>query len=85
MPSKGMEIVQCSLLKEYSASMQFVEMREVSLTIAAGKFPLVAAFSGWKILQNGLNDELMWCLVVFQHDCMASTFSFLLKDILCLK
>ena len=29
---------------------------------------------GTEILQNHLNGELMWYLVVFQHDCMPSTF-----------
>ena len=39
-----------------------------------GNWSLFVTLQGWKILQNHLNDELMWCLVVFQHDCMPSTF-----------
>ena len=43
--------------------------------IAAGTEVCSLHFKVGRSLQNQLNDELMWCLVVFQHDCMPSTFS----------
>ena len=63
-----MEIVQRSLLRENSGSMQFVDTKEVS-SRSLRDWTLFATFSGWKVLQN----QLVWCLVKFQHDCMAST------------
>ena len=34
----------------------------------------VGYISGKKILENRLNDELMWCLVEFHTICIANTF-----------
>ena len=69
MPPEGIEIVQRSRLREKSGSMEFTETKEVSR-----RSPQEMKFVRYWSLQNQLNDELMWCLVVFQHNCMPSTF-----------
>ena len=52
--------------------MEFAETKEMSRRSPRElKF---VRYEGGKILQNHLSDELMWCLVGFQHDCMPSTF-----------
>ena len=75
-PPERTKIVQLSLKREKSGSMQFVETKQ-GIRVSSQSpwnWSLLAAFSGWKISQNHSNDELMRCLVVFQHDCIASTF-----------
>jgi len=52
---------------ENIGSMQFVETKEMR-SRSPREVKFVRYISGWKILENRLNDELFMCLVVFQHD-----------------
>ena len=54
--------------------MQFVDTKEVS-SPSPRELKFVCYTFMLEDLANQLNDELMWCLMVFQHDCMASTSS----------
>ena len=55
--------------------MEFAETKEVSRRSPRElKFVRYILTLEDLTVQNQLNDELMWCLVVFQHDCMPSTF-----------
>ena len=59
-------------LTESSGSMEFAETKEVSRR-SPRELKFVRYILRLADLTNQLNDELMWCLVVFQHDCMANT------------
>ena len=72
-PLEGMETVKRSLLRENNGSMQFFDTKEVS-SRSPRELKFVCYIFRLEDLANQLNDELMWCLMVFQHDCMASTF-----------
>ena len=78
MQPEGMEFVQRSHPRENSWSMQFVETKKVR-SRSPRKLKFVRCIFRLEDLTKSVKWEVMWCLVVFRHDCMASFFSPRLK------
>ena len=89
MRREGIETFHRSPLRENSGSIQFVETDKRS-SRSPRELKFVSTFQDRRSEKNSLNDELMWCLVVFQHDFHGQyppqvKEKLFLNDILCLK
>ena len=65
---EGIEIFRRSPLRENSGSIFNSLRRRKEVHNRRGNYSLLATFQDRRSQKNRLNDELMWCLVVFQHD-----------------
>ena len=89
MRRERIEIFHRSPLRENSGSMQFLDTKKRSSR--SPRDTPRGMFQDRRPQKNCLNDELMWCLVVFQYDFHGQQLShqvkekLFLKDILCLK
>ena len=88
MRRERIEIFHRSPLRENSGSMQFVETKKRSSR--SPRDTPRSTFQDRRSQKNRLNDELMWCLVVFQYDFHGQQLpqvkeKLFLKAILCLR